>query len=294
MIKLKTKRSYLVLVVFFSFLLSSCSSIQLAYNQVDFLLKWWIDDYVDLTSEQEQLYDQSIPLLVKKHRQEELPKALQQLRKLRAKLDQPLPIDDGVNIVKEIKSFSRTSINLLQDDAVTLSLNLQPKQFTYLENAFAKSNKKFQNDFLKGSSEDRLEKRVEKIIERTESFSGNLSKSQKTQIKEIAREYLLDMELVYQTRLYKQQLIMKTLKKIAQEQPSPTQAKMMMNQLFNEIELGSTTEQKEFEKKRDLHSGIVLAKITELFDEQQRKKTQAKMRSWEQDLQILIQQASKT
>jgi len=293
MIKLKTKRFYLALVVFFSFLLSSCSSIQLAYNQIDFLLKWWIDDYVDLTSEQGQLYDQSIPLLIKKHRQEELPKALQQLRKLRAKLDQPLQIDDGVNIVKEIKSFSRTSINILQDDAVTLSLSLQSKQFTYLENAFAKSNKKFQNDFLKGSSEDRLEKRVEKIIERTESFSGNLSKSQKTQIKEIAREYLLDMELVYQTRLYKQQLIMKTLKKIAQEQPSPTQAKMMMNQLFNEIELGSTTEQKEFEKKRDLHSGIILAKITELFDEQQRKKTQAKLRSWEQDLQILIQQASK-
>ena len=293
MIKLKSKRYYLALVVFFSFLLSSCSSIQLAYNQVDFLLKWWIDDYVDLTSEQGQLYDQSIPLLIKKHRQEELPKALQQLRKLRAKLDQPLQIDDGVNIVKEIKSFSRTSINILQDDAVTLSLSLQSKQFTYLENAFAKSNKKFQNDFLKGSSEDRLEKRVEKIIERTESFSGNLSKSQKTQIKEIAREYLLDMELVYQTRLYKQQLIMKTLKKIAQEQPSPTQAKMMMNQLFNEIELGSTTEQKEFEKKRDLHSGIILAKITELFDEQQRKKTQAKLRSWEQDLQILIQQASK-
>jgi len=293
MIKLKTKRFYLALVVFFSFLLSSCSSIQLAYNQIDFLLKWWIDDYVDLTSEQGQLYDQSIPLLIKKHRQEELPKALQQLRKLRAKLDQPLQIDDGVNIVKEIKSFSRTSINLLQDDAVTLSLSLQSKQFTYLENAFAKSNKKFQNDFLKGSSEDRLEKRVEKIIERTESFSGNLSKSQKTQIKEIAREYLLDMELVYQTRLYKQQLIMKTLKKIAQEQPSPTQAKMMMNQLFNEIELGSTSEQKEFEKKRDLHSGIILAKITELFDEQQRKKTQAKLRSWEQDLQILIQQASK-
>jgi len=293
MIKLKTKRFYLALVVFFSFLLSSCSSIQLAYNQIDFLLKWWIDDYVDLTSEQGQLYDQSIPLLIKKHRQEELPKALQQLRKLRAKLDQPLQIDDGVNIVKEIKSFSRTSINLLQDDAVTLSLSLQSKQFTYLENAFAKSNKKFQNDFLKGSSEDRLEKRVEKIIERSESFSGNLSKSQKTQIKEIAREYLLDMELVYQTRLYKQQLIMKTLKKIAQEQPSPTQAKMMMNQLFNEIELGSTTEQKEFEKKRDLHSGIILAKITELFDEQQRKKTQAKLRSWEQDLQILIQQASK-
>jgi hypothetical protein len=257
-------------------------------------LKWWIDDYVDLTAEQSQMFDQTIPLILKKHRQEELPKALQQLRQLRAKVEQPLQIDDGVKIVKDVKSFSRTSINLLQDDAVNLALSLQAKQFTYMENAFTKSNKKFQNDFLKGNFEDRLDKRVEKIIERTESFSGNLTKSQKIQINEIAREYLLDMEVVYQTRLYKQQLIMKTLKKIAQDQPSPTQAKSMINQLFNEIELGSTAEQKEFEKKRDLHSGIVLAKITELFDEQQRKKTQAKIKSWEQDLQKLIQQTSKT
>jgi len=294
MIKLKTQRFFLTCVVFFSLLLSSCSSIQLAYNQVDFLLKWWIDDYVDLTAEQSQMFDQTIPLILKKHRQEELPKALQQLRQLRAKVEQPLQIDDGVKIVKDVKSFSRTSINLLQDDAVNLALSLQAKQFTYMENAFTKSNKKFQNDFLKGNFEDRLDKRVEKIIERTESFSGNLTKSQKIQINEIAREYLLDMEVVYQTRLYKQQLIIKTLKKIAQDQPSPAQAKSMINQLFNDIELGSTPEQKEFEKKRDLHSGIVLAKITELFDEQQRKKTQAKIRSWEQDLQKLIQQTSKT
>jgi hypothetical protein len=240
------------------------------------------------------MYDQAFPLIGKKHRQEELPKALQFMRQIRAKLEQPLQIVDGVNIVKDIKSFSRTSINLLQDDAVTLALTFQPKQFTNLENAFAKSNKKYQNDFLKGTSEDRLEKRVEKIIERTESFSGNLSKSQKIQIKEIAREYLLDTELIYQTRLYKQQFILKTLKKIAQDQPPPAQAKMIINQLLNEIEYGSTPEQKEFEKKRDLHSSIILVKITELFDEQQRKKTQAKIRSWEQDLQKLIQQPSKT
>ena len=294
MIKLKTKRFYLSCVVFLSFLLSSCSSIQLGYNQIDYLLKWWIDDYVDLTTEQSQMYDQAFPLIGKKHRQEELPKALQFMRQIRAKLEQPLQIVDGVNIVKDIKSFSRTSINLLQDDAVTLALTFQPKQFTNLENAFAKSNKKYQNDFLKGTSEDRLEKRVEKIIERTESFSGNLSKSQKIQIKEIAREYLLDTELIYQTRLYKQQFILKTLKKIAQDQPPPAQAKMIINQLLNEIEYGSTPEQKEFEKKRDLHSSIILVKITELFDEQQRKKTQAKIRSWEQDLQKLIQQPSKT
>ena len=140
MIKLKTKRFFLTCAVFCSFLLSSCSSIQLAYNQIDFLLKWWIDDYVDLTAEQSQMYDQAIPLVVKKHRQEELPKALQLIRQLRTKVEQPLQIDDGINIVKDIKSFSRTSINLLQDDAVNLALSLHAKQFTYMENALSDTN----------------------------------------------------------------------------------------------------------------------------------------------------------
>jgi hypothetical protein len=102
------------------------------------------------------------------------------------------------------------------------------------------------------------------------------------------------METVYQTRLYKQQLIIKTLKKITQDQPTHAQTKIIITQLFLEIEQGSTPEQKEFEKKRDLQSGTILAKITELFDDQQRKKTQAKIRSWENDVQALIQYKSKS
>jgi len=194
-----------------------------------------------------------------------------------------------VTTVKDVKSLAKDSIYLLIDDASTLALMLQPKQIAYMENALSKSNKKFQADFLRGSPDERLEKRIEKVIERTESFSGELSKSQKASIKEIAKEHLLDMETVYQTRLYKQQLIIKTLKKITQDQPSHAQTKIMITQLFLEIEQGSTPEQKEFEKKRDLQSGTILAKITELFDDQQRKKTQAKIRSWENDVQALIQ-----
>jgi hypothetical protein len=257
-------------------------------------LKWRIDDYIDLTTDQSQFYDQAFPLVIKKHRQEELPKVLQKLRSIRSKLDQALRVEDGVTIVKDVKSLAKDSIYLLIDDASTLALMLQPKQIAYMENALNKSNKKFQADFLKGSPDERLEKRIEKVIERTESFAGDLTKSQKASIKEIAKEHLLDMENVYQTRLYKQQLIIKTLKKIVQEQPSHAQTKIMITQLFLEIEQGSTPEQKEFEKNRDVQSGTILAKITQLFDDQQRKKTQAKLRTWENDVQSLIQQKSKS
>ncbi|MEI7427270.1 MAG: DUF6279 family lipoprotein [Betaproteobacteria bacterium] len=272
---------------------SACSSLQIAYNQTDFLLKWWLDDYLDLSTDQDQLIDQAVTVQIKKHRQEELPKALQKIRALRSKLDRPLTIDEGTLIVKDIKTFSRDSINYLLEDASSLVLTLEPKQFTYMENAFKKSNKKFQNDYLSGNAEDRLDKRVEKIIERTESFSGDLNKSQKSQVKDIAKEYLLDMETVYQARTYKQQLILKVLKKINQDRPPASEVKTTLNQLFNEIELGTSQEQKDFEKKRDLHAGIVIAKISEILNDKQRKKAQSKIQSWENDVSVLITQKPK-
>ena len=274
--------------------ISACSSLQIAYNQTDFLLKWWLDDYLDLSSDQDQLIDQAVIAQIKKHRQEELPKALQKIRALRSKLDRPLTIDEGTLIVKDIKTFSRDSINYLLEDASSLVLTLEPKQFTYMENAFKKSNKKFQNDYLSGNAEDRLDKRVEKIIERTESFSGDLNKSQKSQVKDIAKEYLLDMETVYQARTYKQQLILKVLKKINQDRPPASEVKTTLNQLFNEIELGTSQEQKDFEKKRDLHAGIVIAKISEILNDKQRKKAQSKIQSWENDVSVLITQKPKS
>ena len=251
-------------------------------------MKWWLDDYIDLTDDQEKFYAQAVPSLLKKHRQEELPKALQKIRQLRAKLDGPLNEEDGTLIVRELKTLSKESIYLVQDDLAKLALTIQVKQIQHLQNTFNKSNSKFQNDYLKGSAEDRFNKRLEKIIERTEEFTGDLSKLQKSKLREIAKEYLLDMQIVYQTRIFKQQLIISTLNRINSEQPSLPQVKTLLNQLFTEIELGSTYEQKEFEKKRDLNSGIILSKTTELLDQSQRKKSLEKVRAWENDLQILI------
>ncbi len=290
----RAHRLFLALLVCISSLLCSCSSIQLGYNQADFLIKWWIDDYIDLSSDQVRFYDQAFPAVAKKHRQEELPKALQKLRILRSKLDQPLMIDDGVMLVKDIQSFSRNSVNLLLEDASTLAFMLKANQMVHMENAFVKSNKKYQSDYLKGTTDEQFDKRVEKIIERAESIGGSLNKAQKTQIRDIAKEHLMDMSMAYQTRLFKQQLILKTLKQITQDQPTPAQVKNILSQLLDDLEFGSTKEQKEFESNRMINSGILIAKITQVFDDQQRKKSQVKIHNWEKDLQILIPQPSKS
>ena len=58
--------------------------------------------------------------------------------------------------------------------------------------------------------------------------------------------------------------------------------------LLNDLVWGSTSELIELERKRDQQSAIIISKITELFDTQQLKKSQAKLKNWEMDIQKLI------
>ena len=85
-------------------------------------------------------------------------------------------------------------------------------------------------------------------------------------------------------------MILKTLKRISQEQLPPSQTKSILEKLFSEIVWGSTSEQIELEKKRDLQSAIIISKITEILDAEQLKKTQSKLKNWEVDISKLIEQ----
>ncbi|MBF0280021.1 MAG: hypothetical protein HQM13_19645 [SAR324 cluster bacterium] len=64
------------------FLLMGCSSIQLVYEFGDDYLEWKLDDYFDLTHEQEAFVEESIDQYFIWHRQEELPQYVQLLEKL--------------------------------------------------------------------------------------------------------------------------------------------------------------------------------------------------------------------
>jgi len=52
--------------------LAACSSLRLAYNNGDTLLYWWIDGYVDLTSDQKSVVKEDIDKLFHWHRKTQL------------------------------------------------------------------------------------------------------------------------------------------------------------------------------------------------------------------------------
>lgn len=62
-------------------LLSGCST-RLAYNNLDWLISWYLDDYVSLTREQRERFDESVDTLLIWHRQEELGRYREHLETL--------------------------------------------------------------------------------------------------------------------------------------------------------------------------------------------------------------------
>jgi hypothetical protein len=52
----------------------------------------------------------------------------------------------------------------------------------------------------------------------------------------------------------------------------------MLSQLLNDLVWGSTSEQIELERKRDLQSAFMISKITEILDAQQLRKSQENLR----------------
>ena len=64
---------FLSALLVLAFVLAGCSANRFLYNRADTFMRWVMDDYVDLTSEQQQQFDEDLDGLLDWHRREELP-----------------------------------------------------------------------------------------------------------------------------------------------------------------------------------------------------------------------------
>ena len=62
--------------------LSACMGVKFTYNNLDWLLPWYVEDYITLTDIQEEQFEQEFEDLWAWHRENELPKYVTSLKQL--------------------------------------------------------------------------------------------------------------------------------------------------------------------------------------------------------------------
>ncbi|MDH1261942.1 DUF6279 family lipoprotein [Pseudomonas sp. GD03944] len=176
------KRPLLLLLILS--LLSACSSVGLAYRNLDWLIPWRLNDYLTLTSEQKAWLKPRIQAHLAWHCSTELPHTLGLLEHARTLLAQPegaSPEQFGEQLAEFDAAVKRIAVQITPT-AIELLQGLNPKQVAELQAAIDEDNQEDRQDFLEPELAVQITERAERMEERLRPWFGRLSEAQQARI----------------------------------------------------------------------------------------------------------------
>ncbi len=173
---MKYKLIVLLLIIAF---VQGCSS-KFAYNNADWLAQWYIDDYVDLSRDQNQNLDIELKSVLKWHRETQLLQYRQQLVDLSNDLDH-LPISEQTWLkhFNQITDHWQRLRRELSIRAATFAPQLDQYQVNYLFAKLEDNSKERLEDFNEKTIKEYREDRLDGLLETLENYLGSVSKQQK-------------------------------------------------------------------------------------------------------------------
>ena len=151
----------------------------LAYSNLGPMLTWIVDDYVDLDGSREDWVRVRIDRVLAWHRTEELPRYRTLLETMLAKSARAFEPGDIASHQGELRAaYHRLVAQVIPDTAEFIS-TLEPAEVEQMERKFAEDNRRFVRESVKGTPEERLERRVRRFLGHLESWVGKLTAEQK-------------------------------------------------------------------------------------------------------------------
>ena len=179
-----------VWVVIALFVVSACSSTTYVYNRLDFLLPWYMDDYVDLDAEQEAYLDELLVPFLAWHRAHELPVYLTALNRIEDSLNQPLTAEIVGTIVTEFElAWQRLQSEGLER-LLDLGASLSDEQIAAFLEALWEQQREFEEEYLERDEEEFFEDNDDNTRDTFQDYLGKLSDDQKQWVRDGSRRLL--------------------------------------------------------------------------------------------------------
>ena len=273
-------------------LITACSTVRFAYNQGDTLVRWWIDDHIGLTAEQEVITRELLEQQFWWHRTEQLADVSKTLEQLRGQLKRPLSTDEVRQFSDDLKKFIYAIAKKTTPDAAKIFVTLQSNQIEAMQKRMQRGNEKFAKEWLPPGLEKQNKVRADKVIDRVEWLFGSINKEQADKIRQHINNHPLDMNMVYQERLRRQGDLIKIVKSIQQNKLNQQQAEELLTVYLKNFEYGTTKEQQAFGKRRSAIGVQLSSFITQIMNDEQRKYASSRVETWALDVQELIKESS--
>ena len=281
-----------LVAVSMSVILTGCSAVRLGYNNLPDIASWWLDSYIDFTDTQGPQAKAALQKLQTWHRKEELPAIAELLVQAQTLAPQNITPEQACKIWEaaqvRIESFVQESSRL----AAPLVSQLSAKQLKHLEKEWATRNEDWKKQWVQGTPDSRIKKRVDLAAERFNSFYGDLNLEQRQVLKQQFLQSTWSPEASYQRRLKRQQEQLIALQAMSSEITKPAMPIAQVEKALQSLILQSVRPKDagELSKQLQLEQQACqnLAQLHNTMSPAQRLKAQRKLKDYETDVRELM------
>jgi hypothetical protein len=167
-------------------MLAGCTS--LAYNRLDWLIPWYVDGYVDLTSEQRKLLRNKLTSPLDWHRQEELANYIDILNGIEADLDGEVTAETVRRWADEMFDAAVRVQRSLLAVALEFGTQVSDEQVEEFVVSLWERHQEMEEELRARSYAEYTDDDYDSLVETLQRFLGRLSEEQKAILREASNK----------------------------------------------------------------------------------------------------------
>jgi len=268
-------------------LLASCSVVRLGYGQAPDLAYWWIDSYIDLNEAQTPRLRKELDELAQWHRSRELPEIALLLQKARQMAPGPISPAQVCALVEDGRTRFNAVTARSEGLVLWLAPSLSPAQIEHLARQFAKSNKEWEADWLRGTPSDQLKHRVKQATRRFEMLYGDLDETQIQLLRAELAGSSFDARLWRTERLRRQEDMLVTLRRVSAGNLPPETVRESMQALLERLTTPPGAAGKAYADTMLRENCALFSRIHNSTSASQRARAVQTLRGYEEDFRVL-------
>ncbi|PLW84362.1 hypothetical protein CWI75_03210 [Kineobactrum sediminis] len=159
--------------------LAGCSSTRFFYNRLDFLLPWYLGDYVELDRQQDRYLHREVDAFLAWHRREELPRYLTLLDDFVTRLDREVTTEDLVLVTVGVERALLRLQERALESMLALGDELADRQITEFIATLREQQSEYEEKYLERSDSEYRDDACERLIDNARTYIGRLQSEQK-------------------------------------------------------------------------------------------------------------------
>ena len=285
----------ILLIAAASLLLSACAALTkmaysnaaMAYSNLAPMATWMVDDYVDLHGTQKDWVRERITRVMQWHRSTELPAYRRFLEHVLQESAEPFTVQEIDAAYADLRTSYHRMVEHMLPDVADFFMQLDADKVAQMEKKFAEDNRKFVRESLKGTPEDRRERRIRKLVDHLEGWLGSVSDQQKRLIED---KYLSLPDYVEERlgdRRYRQGEILSLIR----ARPGKEAMIAGLHKLLIDTDSWRRPEFRKRMRERDQRMFEMFAALSATFSPEQRSHLQGRIRRYVKDINTLTADA---